>query len=180
MPSGGAGLYGEKKDKLVPNLFIEGKTMKQASLLSNTLDPVDTALIRALAENARQPVSALAQLVGLSAPSVSERLRRLENSGVLTGYTVDLNLKTLGYSLHAIIRVRPLPGQLHWVQRLLEDEPAVIECDKVTGDDCFIARVVLRDIEQLDVVLELLIERAETNTAIIKSSPVPRRLPPLG
>ncbi len=150
------------------------------SPLSSALDAIDTALIRALADNARQPVSALAQLVGLSAPSVSERLRRLENGGLLKGYTVDLNLKTLGYSLHAIIRVRPLPGQLHWVQRLLEDEPAVIECDKVTGDDCFIARVVLRDIEQLDVVLEPLIERAETNTAIIKSSPVPRRLPPLG
>ena len=154
--------------------------MKQAFPLSNALDAIDTALIRALAENARQPVSALAQLVGLSAPSVSERLRRLESSGLLAGYTVDLNLKTLGYGLQAIIRVRPLPGQLHWVQRLLEDEPAVIECDKVTGDDCFVARVVLRDIEQLDVVLEPLIERAETNTAIIISSPVPRRLPPLG
>ena len=153
--------------------------MKQASPLSNTLDTVDTALIQALAENARQPVSALAQLVGLSAPSVSERLRRLESSGLLRGYTVDLNLKTLGYRLQAIVRVKPLPGQLHWVQRLLEEEPAVIECDKVTGDDCFIVRIVLRDIEELDAILEGFSERAETNSAIVKASPVPRRLPKL-
>jgi Lrp/AsnC family transcriptional regulator, leucine-responsive regulatory protein len=154
--------------------------MKQALSLSSALDTVDTALVRALAENARQPVSALAQLVGLSAPSVSERLRRLESSGLLRGYTVDLDLKALGYRLQAIVRVKPLPGQLHWVQRLLEDEPAVTECDKVTGDDCFIVRIVLRDIEELDVILEGFSERAETNSAIVKASPVPRRLPPLG
>ncbi|KJV11101.1 AsnC family transcriptional regulator [Elstera litoralis] len=154
--------------------------MKLPSPLSSALDAVDTALIRALAENARQPVSALAQSVGLSAPSVSERLRRLESSGLLRGYTVDLDLKALGYRLQAIVRVKPLPGQLHWVQRLLEDEPAVIECDKVTGDDCFIVRIVLRDIEDLDHILESFSERAETNSAIIKASPVPRRLPPLG
>lgn len=153
--------------------------MKQALSLSSALDTVDTALIRALAENARQPVSALAQLVGLSAPSVSERLRRLESSGLLRGYTVDLDLKTLGYGLQAIVRVKPLPGQLHWVQRLLEEEPAVIECDKVTGDDCFIVRIVLRDIEELDAILEGFSERAETNSAIVKASPVPRRLPKL-
>ncbi len=153
--------------------------MKQTLSLSSALDTVDTALVRALAENARQPVSALAQLVGLSAPSVSERLRRLESSGLLRGYTVDLDLKTLGYRLQAIVRVKPLPGQLHWVQRLLEEEPAVIECDKVTGDDCYIVRIVLRDIEELDVILEGFSERAETNSAIVKASPVPRRLPPL-
>lgn len=153
--------------------------MKQALPLSSALDTVDTALVRALAENARQPVSALAQLVGLSAPSVSERLRRLESSGLLRGYTVDLDLKTLGYRLQAIVRVKPLPGQLHWVQRLLEEEPAVIECDKVTGDDCYIVRIVLRDIEELDAILEGFSERAETNSAIVKASPVPRRLPKL-
>ncbi len=154
--------------------------MKMPSNPSNALDTIDCALIRALAENARQPVSALAQLVGLSAPSVAERLRRLEGSGLLVGYTVDLDLKALGYRLSAIVRVKPLPGQLHWVQRLLEEQPAVIECDKVTGDDCFIVRIVLRDIEELDAILEGFSERAETNSAIIKASPVPRRLPPLG
>lgn len=169
-----------KEEKLPFNLNIEGKIMKMPSPASDTLDSIDRALIRALAQNARQPVSALAQLVGLSAPSVTDRLRRLEGSGLLAGYTIDLDLKALGYRLSAIVRVKPLPGQLHWVQRLLEDQPAVIECDKVTGDDCFIVRIVLRDIEELDAILESFSERAETNSAIIKASPVPRRLPPLG
>lgn len=154
--------------------------MKSPLSLDNALDAVDRALIAALAEQARLPLSVLAKQVGLSSPSVSERLKRLEAAGLIRGYTVDLDLKVLGYRLQAIVRVKPLPGQLHWVQRLLEDQPAVIECDKVTGDDCFIARVVLRDIEQLDEILETLIDRAETNSAIVKASPVGRRLPPLG
>ncbi len=154
--------------------------MKTPYSIDNALDAVDRALIAALADQARQPLSELAKRVGLSSPSVSERLKRLEAAGLIRGYTVDLDLKRLGYRLQAIIRVKPLPGQLHWVQRLLEDQPAVIECDKVTGDDCFIVRVVLRDIEQLDEILETLIDRAETNSAIIKASPVGRRLPPLG
>ncbi|GFZ85596.1 AsnC family transcriptional regulator [Elstera cyanobacteriorum] len=150
------------------------------SFIVSALDAVDRALVEALAADARQPLNALAKQVGLSAPSVSDRLKRLEGAGVIRGYTVDLDQKALGYRLQAIVRVKPLPGQLHMVQRALEEQPYVIECDKVTGDDCFIVRIVLRDIEQLDEILEGLSERAETSSAIVKASPVPRRLPPLG
>jgi Lrp/AsnC family leucine-responsive transcriptional regulator len=75
--------------------------------------------------------------------------------------------------------VRPLPGQLHIVERIIEEIPEIIECDKVTGDDCFIARLVIRSMADLDGILDRVAERAETNTAMIKASPVKRRLPPL-
>jgi len=75
--------------------------------------------------------------------------------------------------------VRPLPGQLHIVERIIEEIPEIIECDKVTGDDCFIARLVIRSMSDLDGILDRVAERAETNTAMIKASPVKRRLPPL-
>ncbi|PXX20394.1 AsnC family transcriptional regulator [Paraburkholderia tropica] len=144
------------------------------------LDEIDRALLAALVEDARASVSELARIVGLSAPSTSERLRRLEAQGVIGGYTVRIDPRALGYTLQAIVRVKPLPGQLPLVEDVIRRIPEFIECDKVTGDDCFIARIWLHSIEQLDEILNKVTERAETSTAIVKSTPVPRRLPPLG
>lgn len=143
------------------------------------LDEVDRALITAMTDNARISVADLARQVGMSAPSVAERLRRLEETGLVSGYTVDIDPKALGYILTAIVRIRPLPGQLHMVENLLVESPEVIECDKVTGDDCFIARFVLRSIDELDPILDKISQRAQTSTSIVKASPVKRRLPPL-
>ena len=146
---------------------------------SQALDETDRSLIAALAENARQSLADLARKVGLSGPSVAERLRRLEEAGPVDGYTVDLDHRALGYSLTAIVRIRPLPGQLHHVEKLLVESPEVIECDKVTGDDCFVARYLLRSIDELDPILERIAQRAQTSTSIVKASPVKRRLPPI-
>ncbi len=143
------------------------------------LDEIDRALLAALAEDARASVSDLARQIGLSAPSTTERMRRLEAQGVIGGYTVRIDPRALGYTLQAIVRVKPLPGQLHLVEEMLRRIPEFIECDKVTGDDCFIARLYLHSIEQLDDILTKVTERAETSTAIVKTTPVPRRLPPL-
>ncbi len=143
-------------------------------------DDIDQRLIAALMEDSRRSLKALAQLTGLSSPSVAERLRKLEERGVLRGYTVDVDPKAFGYQLQAIVRIRPLPGQLHEVERQIQRIPQFTECDKVTGDDCFIARLHVRSIEELDTVLDDLNTVAETNTAIIKKSPVKRRLPPMG
>ncbi|AOJ70239.1 MULTISPECIES: Lrp/AsnC family transcriptional regulator [Burkholderia] len=146
---------------------------------ASMLDVIDRELLRALADDARQPVSELARRVGLSAPSTADRLRRLEAQGVIARFTVELDPRALGYTLQAIVRVKPLPGQLHLVEELLRRIPEFVECDKVTGDDCFVCRLYLRSIEQLDGILAKVTERAETSTAIVKSTPVARRLPPL-
>ena len=143
------------------------------------LDDTDRALLSALADDARQPVSELARSVGLSAPATADRLRRLEASGVIGRFTVQIDPRALGYTLQAIVRVKPLPGQLHLVEEVIRRIPEFVECDKVTGDDCFICRLYLRTIEQLDEILSKVTERAETSTAIVKSTPVLRRLPPL-
>ena len=143
------------------------------------LDETDRALLRALAEDARTPVADLARQIGLSAPSTAERMRRLEAQGVIGRYTVEIDPRALGFTLQAIVRVKPLPGQLHLVEDVIRRIPEFIECDKVTGDDCFICRLYLRTIDQLDEILSKVTERAETSTAIVKSTPVSRRLPPL-
>ncbi|TWT04065.1 Lrp/AsnC family transcriptional regulator [Reyranella sp. CPCC 100927] len=143
------------------------------------MDDLDKRIIAVLAEDARISVKELAQHVDLSAPSTSERLRRLQERGVIRSFTVDIDPQALGYTLQAIVRVKPLPGQVHVVQRLIEETPAFSECDKVTGEDCFIGRLHLRSIAQLDQILERIADKAETNTAIVKAQPIKRRPPPL-
>ncbi|MFH6566421.1 Lrp/AsnC family transcriptional regulator [Pseudomonas kulmbachensis] len=142
-------------------------------------DEIDQLLISALMEDSRSSLKTLAGISGLSSPSVAERIRKLEERKVITGYTVDIDPKAFGYQLQAIIRIRPLPGQLQEVERQIQNTPQFTECDKVTGEDCFIARLHVRSIEQLDSLLDDLNAYAETNTAIIKKSPVKRRLPPM-
>jgi Lrp/AsnC family transcriptional regulator, leucine-responsive regulatory protein len=148
------------------------------SVLQPVLDETDRRLIAALVTDARLSLKDLALAIGLSAPATSERLRRLELRGIVTGYSVSLNAKAIGYPLQAIVRVRPLPGNLYIVERLIRDIPEVAECDKVTGDDCFIVRLYVASIEALDQLLDGLAEKAETNTSIVKAQPVARRPPP--
>lgn len=142
-------------------------------------DEIDQLLIVALTEDSRRSLKAMAQISGLSSPSVAERLRKLEERGVLKGYGVDIDPRAFGYQLQAIVRIRPLPGQLHEVERQIEATPQFTECDKVTGEDCFIAKLHVRSMEQLDEILDRINIYAVTNTAIVKKTTVKRRLPPM-
>jgi Lrp/AsnC family leucine-responsive transcriptional regulator len=147
--------------------------------MKGALDDVDRRLVEALGADARLSLKELAGIVGLSSPSTSERLKRLEDRGVIKAFTVELSPAALGYTLQAIVRVRPLPGKLHVVERLIAAMPEVVECDKVTGEDCYIARLHVRSIGELDTLLDRIADKAETNTSIVKSQPVGRRNPPL-
>ncbi|MCW0983765.1 Lrp/AsnC family transcriptional regulator [Agrobacterium sp. BT-220-3] len=143
------------------------------------MDATDAQILAALDSDARLSMSELARLVGMSSPSVSERVRRLEATGVIQGFTVDVDTLAIGYQIRAMVRIRPLPGKLHLIERLIQERPEFVECDKITGDDPFLARLVVHTIEQMDDVLEALSERAVTSTAVIKGTSVKRRLPPL-
>jgi Lrp/AsnC family leucine-responsive transcriptional regulator len=142
-------------------------------------DVIDQLLLNALVEDSQRSLKALAQISGLSSPSVADRLRRLEARGVVKGYTVEIDPKCFGYQFQAIVRIRPLPGHLQEVERQIQAIPEFTECDKVTSDDCFIARLHVRSMEQLDTLLDRLNTHAETNTAIVKKTPFKRRLPPM-
>ena len=114
------------------------------------LDDLDRRIVEILVDDARISLKELASRVNLSSPSASERLRRLEERGVIRAFTVDIDPAALGYTLQAIVRIKPLPGRLHAVQKLIEEIPEFTECDKVTGDDCFVARLLIRSIGDLD------------------------------
>ena len=143
------------------------------------IDYIDARIIAALVADGRIALKDLAQQVGLSAPSVAERVRRLEQVGVIEGYGAKVSAAALGMPLAVYIRVRPLPGELQRVSELLASRREVIECDRVTGDDCFVARAVLASVAELEALIDELLPFATTNTAVIQSSPVPRRMPAL-
>lgn len=151
--------------------------MKRLRYEDGPLDAIDARILGALAEDARTSVADIARLVGLSGPSVSERIRRLEESGVIEGYAVRINAAGIGLPISAWLRVRPLPGELSRVADILRGLPEIVECDRVTGDDCFIAKAHLRSMEHLEKIIDRIIPFAMTNTSIIQSSPVARRLP---
>lgn len=143
------------------------------------IDVVDRQIIDLLAENARLSLKELAARVNLSSPSASERLKRLEERGVIRAFTVDVDPQAFGYTLQAIVRIRPLPAQMARVTQMIEDIPQFTECDKVTGDDCLVARLHVRSIAEMDEIIDRIGDKAETNTAIVKAQTLKRRLPPL-
>ena len=138
---------------------------QMASIRSeNGLDATDRSL---LAELGRR--------VGLSPPAVADRLRRLEGSGAITGYHADVDPRALGYTLGAIVRVRPAPRQIPKVADVARDTPEVVECHRITGEDCFFVKVHVRDVEHLEEVIDRFTPYGQTTTSIVQSSPVPLR-----
>lgn len=141
------------------------------------VDAIDVRLLRLLEQDARMSTAELARSVGLSAPSVAERIKRLQESGVIQGFSARIDPAALGLPLSAWLRVRPVPGQLAVVADILRDLPEISRCDRVTGEDCFIALAHVASVSDLERVIDRIIPHAMTHTAIIQSSPVPVRSP---
>jgi Lrp/AsnC family leucine-responsive transcriptional regulator len=142
-------------------------------------DPVNLRLLAALHEDPRAGMSALARRVGMSAPAVTERVQRLARVGVIAGYRMEVDPAALGLPVAAFVRVRPAPGQLERVAELAARTPQVSECHRVTGDDCFLLKVHVAAVDELDEVLDQFLRYGQTNSSIVVSSPVPPRPLPL-
>ena len=160
------------------------KQLKRYALLTYTpsatvADSLNRRILGELQLNPRLTMTELGRRVGLSSPAVTERVRRLEESGVIRGYRLDVDPAALGLPMSAFIRVKPNAGQLPRVIDVATEIPEVVECHRVTGEDCLIIRVHLPNIEQLDRVLDAFLEFGNTTTSIVQSSPVPRRSLPL-
>jgi Lrp/AsnC family leucine-responsive transcriptional regulator len=151
--------------------------VKRLRFENGGLDAADSAILEVLAADVRISLAELARRVGLSAPSVSERVKRLEEAGVIEAYTLVIEPAALGLPIAAWLRVKPLPGQVRKVAELLAGLPEIVECDRITGEDCYIARAYLRSVADLEKLIDRIIPYASTNTSIIQSSPVKRRLP---
>ena len=138
-------------------------------------DATNLKLLAELQRDARLSLAELGRRVGLSSPAVADRLKRLEDEGVITGYRADVNPRALGYSLGVIIRIRPAPRQIAAVAQLARDTPEVVECHRVTGDDCYVMTAYVRDVEHLEQVIDQFVAYGQTTSSVMQSSPVPRR-----
>jgi Lrp/AsnC family leucine-responsive transcriptional regulator len=144
---------------------------KQSSLLDDT----NMRLLAELQQDARLSVAELGRRVGLSAPAVAERLSRLEQDQVILGYRAEIDPKALGYALSAVIRVRPMPGQLRRVAEVAVETPEVVDCRRVTGEDCYVLSAHVRSVEHLEEVIDRFAGHGQTTTSIVQSAPVPGR-----
>jgi Lrp/AsnC family transcriptional regulator, leucine-responsive regulatory protein len=153
-------------------------SLKRLRFENGVTDAIDGRILEALFKDARTSIADLARKVGLSPPSVSERIRRLEEAGVIESYTLAIDPKALGLPIAAWLRIRPIPGQLQKVAEILRALPQIVECDRITGEDCFIARAHVQSVDDLEKLIDQVIPYAMTNTSIIQSSPVKRRFPP--
>ena len=148
-----------------------------ATLSDQQLDATNRRLIEALQDDARLSLAELGRRVGLSAPAVGERLARLEEAGVIRGYHADVDPRALGYELSVVLRIRPAPRMIRKVAELAQDTPEVTECHRVTGEDCFVMRLHVRDVAHLEELIDRFVLYGQTTTSIVQSSPVPGRGP---
>jgi Lrp/AsnC family transcriptional regulator, leucine-responsive regulatory protein len=139
------------------------------------LDTTNLRLLKELQADARVSNAELGRRVGLSAPSVAERLARLEEGGAIVSYRTDIDPRALGYTLSVVLRIRPAPRELKKVADLALRTPEVVECHRITGDDCYFMRAWVRDVEHLEEVIDRFAPYGQTTTSIVQSSPVPPR-----
>lgn len=142
-------------------------------------DPVNVEIARLLIAEPRIATSALARRIGMSAPAARERVQRLEEAGVLVGYRTLIDPAALGYPITIFIRVRPMPGRLQQIGALASEISNVVECHRITGEDCFIIKAHLASLDDLDGLLDRFLVYGETTTSIAQSCPVPARQLPL-
>ncbi len=146
---------------------------------SAILDATNLKILKALIEDPRLAMSSLARRVGMSAPAVTERVQRMQDAGVIRGARLDVDQTALGLGITAFVRVRPMPGQLQNIAELARQTPEIVECHRVTGEDCFIMKVLVGRVELLEAVLDEILRFGNTTSSIVQSTPVPLRPAPL-
>ena len=150
-----------------------------SSTISPLLDGVNLKLLRDLQLDPRLPMAKLARRLRMSPPAVAERVQRLRDAGVITGFRLELDPGALGLPVTAYVRVRPGPGQLGRVAELAQKTVEVIECHRITGEDCFLMKVHVTEVNKIEVILDRFLAYGQTTTSIVQSSPVPLRALPL-
>ena len=140
------------------------------------LDDVNWQLLSELQEDARLSYTELGRRVGLTAPAVAERVKRLEESGIIAGYRVDLNLEKVGYPLLVFIRIATNENMCMQFGEVAEQFPEIIECHRVTGGDSYIIQVAVSSVRHLELLLNRIQHYGQTVTSIVLSSTVTKRI----
>ncbi|SEO28466.1 Lrp/AsnC family transcriptional regulator [Actinacidiphila rubida] len=140
-----------------------------------SLDATDWRLLEALQRDGRASYAELARAVSMSASAVTERVRRLEEAGVITGYAAVIDHERIGLPVLALVRLRYPHGNYKPFHDLLASTPEVLEAHHVTGDDCFVLKVAARSMRHLEEVTGRIAGLGSVTTSVVYSSPLERR-----
>lgn len=139
------------------------------------VDNISWNIINALQDDGRISLKDLASKVNLSLPATSERVKRLEEAGVITGYRALVNYQALGHNVMAIITMTAFKPAKAKLVAMLEEMPEVLECLHITGESSYLLRVVATDMLHLEQTINTINHLGETNTSIVMSEPIPLR-----
>jgi len=141
------------------------------------LDDVGRRILRELQGDARLSYAELGRRIGLTLPAVAERVRRLEEAGIISGYRTDIDLEKIGLPITAFIRVATpnevQGGQLVALCRGLSE---VLECHRVTGDDSYLLKVAVTSVQHLEMLIRKITIHGQPTTSIVLSSPIAHRM----
>jgi Lrp/AsnC family leucine-responsive transcriptional regulator len=135
-----------------------------------SIDTKDLKILEALQANARVPLSELGRSVGLSQPAVSERVKRLEETGIIEGYGARINPRALGLGLMALVRLRTSHEHIKTCLKRFSEIPHIVEVHRVTGDDCFVLKVLVPAPEDLETIVDRIAGFGTVTTSLVLRS----------
>ncbi|MGJ6966715.1 Lrp/AsnC family transcriptional regulator [Streptosporangium sp. G11] len=145
--------------------------------MTENLDATDWSILVEVQRDGRIPITELGRRVSLSASATTERVRRLEAAGVITGYHADVDLEKAGFPVLAIVRLK-YPGSRHQpLHRLLDERLEILECLRTTGDDCYMLKVAATSMGHLEELVNELAQLGSTTTNLVYSRTLPYRGP---
>jgi Lrp/AsnC family transcriptional regulator, leucine-responsive regulatory protein len=141
-----------------------------------SLDHLDWRILTELQANARITFTELGKRVGLTPPAAAERVRRLEEAGVITRFRADLDPALVGYSITAFVRWTASGPDCARLGEVAKDIPEIVECHRITGETSYILKVAARSVRHLESLIDRLMPHGSTITSVVLSSPVTHRV----
>jgi Lrp/AsnC family transcriptional regulator, leucine-responsive regulatory protein len=143
--------------------------------IDKIMDETGWRILGELQENARISFSELGRRVALTPPAVAERVRRMEETGIIAGYRAQPDHERIGLPITAFIRWTATGNDCAYLGEVAKDVPEIIECHRVTGEESYVVKVVVRSVEHLEELIDRLMPYGETKTSVVLSSPVTHR-----
>ncbi len=134
------------------------------------MDQLNWRILEELQQNARKPLTEISKKVGLSSPSVAERIQKMEEAGIIDGYTAKVNMEELGYLLGVYISIKIRFGQVQSFEDYVKTVPEICECHKLTGHDCMLMKGYVKSPKHLEDLNERLTIYGELTTSLVLSS----------
>jgi Lrp/AsnC family leucine-responsive transcriptional regulator len=157
---------------------VRESSVRESSLRASSdapaLDPTDIAIIEVMQEDGRIAISELGRRVGLSQPATSERVKRLEERGIITGYTAKINPAALGLRMMAVIRLRTTHEHIQACLKQFSEMPEIMEVLRLTGEDCFILKVFVPSPQELETIVDAVARHGAVTTSLVLRSEQPK------